>query len=75
MNKESGNPRLWNPVSSARKLSRSSSSVIIVHFTIVYLVTWPVNENEAGVDLVLIESSMLFSGKFLLIRMTTTSLT
>ena len=33
------------------------------------------NESEAGVDLVLIETSLLFSCKFLLISMTTTSLT
>ena len=33
------------------------------------------NESEAGVDLVLIETSLLFLCKFLLISMTTTSLT
>ena len=47
----------------------------IVHFTIVCSVTWPMNESEAGVDLVLIEASLLFLCKFLLISMTTTSLT
>ena len=31
----------------------------IDHFTVVCLVTWPMNESEAGVDLVLIESSLL----------------
>ena len=31
-----------------------------VHFTVVCLVTWPMNESEAGVDLVLIETSLLF---------------
>ena len=31
----------------------------IVHFTIVYLVTWPMYESEAEVDLVLIETSVL----------------
>ena len=46
----------------------------IVHFTVVCLVTWPVNESEAGVDLVLIETSLPFLCKFLLISMTTTSL-
>ena len=48
---------------------------LIVHFTVVYLVTWPMNESEAGVDIVLIETSLLFLCKFLLISMTTTSLT
>ena len=48
-----------------------------VHFTVVCLVTWPMNESEAGVYLVLIETSLLFirTRKFLLISMTTTSLT
>ena len=44
------------------------------HFTVVCLVTWPMNESEAEVDLVLIETSLLFLCKFLLIS-TTTSLT
>ena len=48
---------------------------IIVHFTVVCLVTWPMNESEAGVDLVLIETSLLFLCKFLPISMTTTSWT
>ena len=37
------------------------------HFTVVCLVTWPMNASEAGVDLVLIEISLLFLRKFLLI--------
>ena len=45
------------------------------HFTVVCLVVWPVNENEAGGDLVLIETSLLFLCKFVLISMRTTSLT
>ena len=32
----------------------------INHFTDVCLVAWPLNESEAGVDLVLIETSLLF---------------
>ena len=36
------------------------------HFTVVCLVTWPMNESETGVDLVLIEISLLFLCKFLL---------
>ena len=49
--------------------------ISIVHFTVVCVVTWPMNESEAGVDLVLIETSLLLLCKFLLISMTTTSLT
>ena len=48
---------------------------IIDHFTVVCLVAWPLNEIEAGVDLVLIESSLLFICKLLLISMRTASLT
>ena len=44
-------------------------------FTVVRLVAWPLNENEAGRDLVLIETSLLFLCKFVLISMRTTSLT
>ena len=47
----------------------------IDHFTVVCLVAWPLNESEAGVDLVLIETSLLFICKFLLISMRTASLT
>ena len=32
----------------------------IDHFTVVCLVAWPLNEREAEVDLVLIETSLLF---------------
>ena len=31
----------------------------IDHFTVLCLVAWPLNENEAGVDLVLIEIALL----------------
>ena len=31
------------------------------HFTVSCLVAWPLNESEAGGDLVLIETSLLFS--------------
>ena len=34
---------------------------IIDHFTVSCLVAWPLNESEAGGDLVLIETSQLFS--------------
>ena len=39
-----------------------TTSQSIVHFTVVCLVTWPMNESEAEVDLVLIENSLLFLG-------------
>ena len=38
----------------------------IHYFTVVGLVAWPLNESEAGVDLVLMETSLLFLCKFLL---------
>ena len=37
------------------------SGAIIDHFTVSCLVAWPLNEREAGGDLVLIETSLLFS--------------
>ena len=48
---------------------------VLDHFTVVCLVAWPLDENEAGGDLVLIEISLLFVCKFLLINMRTASLT
>ena len=39
------------------------------------LVAWPLNEKEAGGDFVLIETSLLFLCKLLLISMRTASLT
>ena len=36
------------------------SIVSIEHFTVVCLVAWPLNEGEAGGDLALIETSLLF---------------
>ena len=49
--------------------------MLIDHFTVVCLVAWPLNEGEAGGDLVLIETPLLFLCKFLLMSMRTTSLT
>ena len=43
----------------------------IDHFKAVCLVAWPLNESEDGVDLVLIETSLLFLWLFLLISMRT----
>ena len=45
------------------------------YFTVVRLVPWPLNESEAKVDLVLIETSLLFLCKFQLISLRTASLT
>ena len=44
------------------------------HFTVVCLDAWPLNESEAAVDLVLIETSLLFFCKVPLISMKTASL-
>ena len=41
------------------------------HFKVVGSAAWPLNESEAGVDLVLIETSLIFLCKFLLIGMRT----
>ena len=49
--------------------------VQIDHFTVVCLDVWPLNESEAGVDLVVKEIPQLFLCKFLLISMITASLT
>ena len=43
--------------------------------TLVCLVAWPLNESEAGVDLVKMETSLLFLRKFLQISIGTASLT
>ena len=43
-------------------------------FTVVCLVAWPLYENEVGGELVLIETSLLFLGKFLLSSRRTASL-
>ena len=47
----------------------------IDHFRVVCSVAWPLNVSEAGVDLVLIETLLLFICKFLLISMRAASLT
>ena len=44
-------------------------------FMVVSLISWPLNESEAGGDLVLIENSMLFLCKLLSMSMRTASLT
>ena len=56
----------WNPVALASlaifdfEYASVSCLTKIDHFTVVCLVTWPVNESEAGIDLALIETSLLF---------------
>jgi len=47
----------------------------IDHFTVVCLAAWPLNENKAGGDPDLTETSMLFLCKLVLISMSTASLT
>ena len=44
----------------------------IDHFTVVGLVTWPMTTSEAGGDLVLIQTSLLFSCKCQLVSIRTT---
>ena len=52
-----------------------NSYITIDYFTVVCLVARPLNEYEAEGDLVLIETSLLFSCKFVLISMRIVSLT
>ena len=63
----------------AFKISFMKSTGFLVHvtdhFTVVHLVAWPLNKNEAAVDLVLRETLLLFLRKFQLISMRTASLT
>ena len=47
----------------------------IDQFTVVCLVTWPLIENEARGDLVLIQTSLIFLCKLRLISIRTASLT
>ena len=43
------------------KLSRKCHKMeLIDHFTVACLVAWPLNESEAGGDIVLIETFLLF---------------
>ena len=45
---------------SCKLLSVKNPGTEIDHFTVVCSVTWPLNENESGVDLALIETSLFF---------------
>ena len=40
-------------------MSKQQIFLTIDHFTVVALVTWPLNGSEVGVDLVLIQTSLL----------------
>ena len=51
---------------------KSAEGDVIVHFTVVCVVTWPLSGGEAGVDLVLIQTLMLLICKFKLVSMRTT---
>ena len=54
------------PRSLTLKLFPSAVRMIFhQNFTVERLVAWPLNENEAGVDLVLIQTLLLFLCKFL----------
>ena len=47
--------------SSYRYVESEPFDLTVDHFTVSCLVAWPLNESEAGGDLVLIETSPLFS--------------
>ena len=46
---------------ASKSINEEEIKKTIDHFTVSCLVAWPLNESEAGVDLVLIETSLLFS--------------
>ena len=48
------------PLNSHKGKTKSDVFILIGHFTVVCLVAWPLNEGEAGVDLALIETFLLF---------------
>ena len=43
-----------------KKLKLLQNFLPLDHITVVCLVAWPLNENEAGVDIDLVETSLLF---------------
>ena len=57
----------WSTNSSAsshrEKEHDCTKYILIVHFTMVCTVTWPLGRSEAGGNLVLIETALLFSCK------------
>ena len=48
---------------SLEELLLRGIAIVIVHFTVVYLVTWPLSESETGVDRVLVQTALLFTCK------------
>ena len=48
----------------------SSFCPLIDHFTVVGLVTWPLNGSEAGGDLVLIQTSLLYCANQVVLMLT-----
>ena len=65
----------WKQLLKNISASTINGFIRIDHFTVVCSVAWPLNESEAGVDLVLIETLLLFLCKILLISMRTASVT
>ena len=47
-------------ISNFPLLLTKNENLRIDHFTVVFLVAWPLNESEAGGELALIETSLLF---------------
>ena len=47
-------------VTSSNRKKEPIITLSIDHFKVVCSVTWPLNESESGVDLALIETSLLF---------------
>ena len=52
--------QLYKATASSASHVHLADSLPIDLFTVVCLVTWPLNESEAGVDLVMIQTSLLF---------------
>ena len=50
----------WTYSLTVSTITPTPTSLLIHHFTVACLVAWPLNESEAGVDLVLIQTPLLF---------------
>ena len=46
------------------KSNQNGNQLVIDHFTVVFLVTWPLSGSEAAVDLAMIQTLELFRCKF-----------
>ena len=53
-------PHTKKKIQTAQIVTLKVNDLLIGHFTVVCLVAWPLNESEAGVDLVLTETPLLF---------------